>query len=134
MDSLPPLSLVKESYEDLLEKLRLSTVIAYLRKLELNVSANNEPQQQKSCVLPIMCPVCRALLEESSWACPKCNTYVNKCVVCNRVVKGLFVWCPSCGCWGGHPHHLKEWFQTHTDCPGGCGHQCASGLLPNLGK
>ena len=44
------------------------------------------------------------------------------CAVCRLPVRSLMLWC-WCG-HGGHVHHMREWFATHTLCPANCGHQC----------
>ena len=40
-------------------------------------------------------------------------------------VKGLYSMCEVCG-HGGHMSHLKEWFNSHSLCPSGCGHNCVT--------
>ena len=45
------------------------------------------------------------------------------CSVCQRSVKGLFVWCQGCG-HGGHIDHMRKWFEQSLECPAGCGHNC----------
>ena len=40
-------------------------------------------------------------------------------------VKGLYSMCEVCG-HGGHMSHLKEWFNSNSLCPSGCGHNCVT--------
>eukprot|EP00056_Hartaetosiga_gracilis_P008560 m.122484 g.122484 ORF g.122484 m.122484 type:complete len:288 (+) comp12938_c0_seq34:354-1217(+) len=52
--------------------------------------------------------------------------FSDHCSICRLPCRGLMIWC-RCG-HGGHADHMREWFQTETKCPGGCGHSCE--LLP----
>ncbi|KAF7457602.1 GATOR complex protein WDR24-like [Cryptosporidium felis] len=55
--------------------------------------------------------------------CSDCHSVKNVCVLCREPVFGLWVGCPFCK-HGGHPGHIKEWFQSNSVCPSGCGHFC----------
>jgi hypothetical protein len=37
--------------------------------------------------------------------------------------RGLFSFCGVCF-HGGHIDHIRSWFNTHDECPHGCGHRC----------
>ncbi len=60
-----------------------------------------------------------------NWFCPRCKSTVGQCSICNEIVKAVYAWCRGCG-HGGHAHHLTEWFQTNSECPTGCGHNCSA--------
>jgi len=45
------------------------------------------------------------------------------CALCNMPVEGLTAICLHCG-HGGHSVHMKKWFETHGECPTGCGCPC----------
>eukprot|EP00127_Corallochytrium_limacisporum_P000824 Clim_evm110s25 gene=Clim_evmTU110s25 len=47
------------------------------------------------------------------------------CAICLAEVRGMVTVCPCCG-HGGHPNHMKQWFQLeHTCCPvGDCKCRC----------
>ncbi len=61
--------------------------------------------------------------------CSECqNKY--RCSICHNVVRGLSLFCQSCG-HGGHTTHITHWFQschssnlTPPQCPTGCGCNC----------
>ncbi|KAI8898043.1 WD40-repeat-containing domain protein [Globomyces pollinis-pini] len=59
----------------------------------------------------------------TSFRCEKCDACVSWCVVCHKVVKGVYVWCQFCS-HGGHMECLDGWFCGETMCPTGCGHEC----------
>jgi hypothetical protein len=40
-----------------------------------------------------------------------------------QVVRGYGYFCPQCG-HGGHPNHIKKWFEVNSECPSGCGCRC----------
>lgn len=40
-----------------------------------------------------------------------------------QVVRGYGYFCPQCG-HGGHPDHIKKWFEVNSECPSGCGCRC----------
>ena len=65
--------------------------------------------------------------KQAIW-CMDCDTYAVNCAVCNNCVKSDCYFCPSCG-HGGHPSHMKEWFQVCPDCPTGCGCRCSELLF-----
>jgi hypothetical protein len=44
-----------------------------------------------------------------------------------KVVRGFSFFCALCG-HGGHPNHLKRWFEQSSECPAGCGCQCGESL------
>ncbi|CAF2741563.1 unnamed protein product [Rotaria sp. Silwood2] len=37
--------------------------------------------------------------------------------------RGIFSFCGVCF-HGGHTDHIRTWFNTHHECPYGCGHRC----------
>ena len=39
------------------------------------------------------------------------------------MVRGFAYLCSACG-HGGHPAHLKRWFEQSSECPTGCGCLC----------
>ena len=55
-----------------------------------------------------------------------CLVVPGLCYVCHQPVRGLHVWCQSCA-HGGHIECIRAWFETETQCPTGCGHQCEYG-------
>ena len=74
--------------------------------------------------------------------CSICNSF-KLCLICHKVVKGLFVWCQICA-HGGHINHIYHWFHSNINndndnkieggkkeekkwqvCPApGCNHRC----------
>ena len=46
-----------------------------------------------------------------------------KCSICEITVRGLSLFCLSCG-HGGHVQHMTNWFKLYADCPAGCGCHC----------
>ncbi|XP_063693135.1 GATOR2 complex protein WDR24-like isoform X3 [Bolinopsis microptera] len=80
-------------------------------------------------VITAMCTKCstndkvggkRAVLH--SGLCSRCGI-VAVCSLCRIAVKGLYIWCQGC-CHGGHPHHMRQWFENNRLCPAACGHAC----------
>ena len=70
------------------------------------------------------CSSCgRELEQEHGNFCRKCHRTVGLCGICNKPVRGLFVWCPVCS-HGGHATCVQNWFCVHKECPTGCGHNC----------
>lgn len=39
--------------------------------------------------------------------------------------RGIFSFCGVCF-HGGHIDHIRTWFNSHNECPYGCGHRCKS--------
>ena len=120
-------------YIDLLTKLELFDSVGVILKYSKDeyISELN----RKGSLLHITCTKCGKELSDGtiiaqgcasfqgSW-CVHCKTSVGMCTVCNKIVKGMFVWCPIC-CHGGHSSCLKKWFNgTNRTCPSGCGHRC----------
>lgn len=65
--------------------------------------------------------------------CKECDTRALRCSICELSVHSLGYYCVSCG-HGGHSNHLKEWFQSSSHCPTGCGCRCNDlGLLEEDG-
>ena len=73
-------------------------------------------------------------------SCHNCAKPLPRCAVCmvplgypNHFLQGeerifdiekWFVWCQTCG-HGGHANHIKQWFQSHNECPvKGCTCKC----------
>eukprot|EP00743_Colponemidia_sp_Colp-15_P008390 GILK01009116.1.p1 GENE.GILK01009116.1~~GILK01009116.1.p1 ORF type:complete len:1037 (+),score=156.36 GILK01009116.1:75-3185(+) len=57
--------------------------------------------------------------------CVRCNKYGFRCSFCHIAVKGLSIYCNSCG-HGGHTDHIRQWFASEQLCPSGCGCHCAA--------
>ncbi|KAJ1963816.1 SEA (Seh1-associated) complex subunit [Dimargaris xerosporica] len=88
--------------------------------------------------IPTTCQFCSEIVmysETGYWTCPSCHNIISRCVLCHLPIRGHIVWCRGCG-HGGHVDHLTAWFQRHTSCPSGCGHECSvpfrSSLLPQV--
>ncbi|CAF0800167.1 unnamed protein product [Rotaria sordida] len=45
------------------------------------------------------------------------------CSICRIPCRGIFSFCGVCF-HGGHIDHIRTWFNTHHECPYGCGHRC----------
>ncbi|CAF3649066.1 unnamed protein product [Adineta steineri] len=45
------------------------------------------------------------------------------CTICRIPCRGVFSFCGVCF-HGGHIDHIRTWFNTHDECPYGCGHRC----------
>ncbi|CAF2622572.1 unnamed protein product [Rotaria sp. Silwood2] len=45
------------------------------------------------------------------------------CSICRIPCRGIFSFCGVCF-HGGHTDHIRTWFNTHHECPYGCGHRC----------
>ncbi len=50
------------------------------------------------------------------------------CSLCDMAVRGLHTVCLRCR-HGGHPEHMKKWFEEHEMCPAGCGCCCVRHVL-----
>ena len=114
------------SYVDLLRRLDLADVAASLVKVA-SESAIRELGQSDTTVL-LTCHRCfKPLLNSKSkqgfWYCERCWRMLDGCIVCRLPVKSLYVWCQDCG-HGGHSTCVTEWFNSHSECPSGCGHKC----------
>jgi hypothetical protein len=75
------------------------------------------------------CSKCGKEVETGS-VCTKCVRNVALCSLCHEPVRGLHNWCPVCS----HGSHLKcaeLWFETHSECAAGCGHQCRYHMQPS---
>jgi len=69
----------------------------------------------------------RLASEGYSAQCPKCDVSAIRCLICDLTVDGLSTICLNCF-HGGHPQHIKQWFESQTDpqerlCPL-CGCHC----------
>ncbi|KAL5261058.1 hypothetical protein ACHWQZ_G006940 [Mnemiopsis leidyi] len=113
------------SYIDLLSRFRLWTVLAAV------VAQAPDPIKvlNAKSVITSMCTKCstndkvgskRAVLHNG--LCSRCGI-VAVCSLCRITVKGLYIWCQGC-CHGGHPDHMRQWFQRNVLCPAACGHAC----------
>jgi len=56
--------------------------------------------------------------------CVYCRSPSIRCSICRLPCTGLTSLCPRCG-HGGHTNHLQNWFDQHSQCPVGCGCNCA---------
>ena len=63
----------------------------------------------------------------AAW-CQSCNSYALSCSICQDIIRGTALFCTACG-HGGHPTHLKKWFELNAECPSGCDCRC---LLRNF--
>uniref|UniRef100_A0A914YS47 GATOR2 complex protein WDR24 n=1 Tax=Panagrolaimus superbus TaxID=310955 RepID=A0A914YS47_9BILA len=64
--------------------------------------------------------------------CDKC-AYEHFCVICENLVYGSWMLCVECG-HGGHPEHIREWFNQHDNCPAAfCDHSCFPTKRKNKG-
>jgi hypothetical protein len=83
-----------------------------------------EGLQKKLQPMHSKCVYCKAEIESlQEGTCPKCSSK-RKCGICQKVVKGLNLWCQICG-HGGHFPEMKSWFERpEASCPSGCGHVC----------
>jgi hypothetical protein len=69
-------------------------------------------------------------LKTHNW-CYNCNVDAFSCSICQTSIKGIGYFCPSCG-HGGHPSHMKEWFELRGECATGCGCRCGEYMPVNL--
>ena len=67
-------------------------------------------------------------IKSSAMWCQNCNSYALSCSICQDIIRGTILFCTACG-HGGHPAHLKKWFELNTECPSGCDCRC---LLRNF--
>jgi len=67
----------------------------------------------------------KVTLSNDVMICGQCTVYATYCSLCQGRINGSAYYCFSCG-HGGHPNHLKEWFELHMECPTGCGCRCAA--------
>jgi len=77
------------------------------------------------------CSKCGKEVETGS-VCARCVRNVALCSLCHEPVRGLHNWCPVCS----HGSHLKcaeLWFESHSECAAGCGHQCRYHAQPSSG-
>lgn len=83
-----------------------------------------EGLQKKLQPMHSKCATCKAELEPMQEGyCSKCKS-TRKCGICQKTVKGLYLWCQICG-HGGHFPEMKGWFEKqNASCPSGCGHVC----------
>ncbi|XP_033755915.1 GATOR complex protein WDR59-like isoform X7 [Pecten maximus] len=83
------------------------------------------PQEQhKGIEFGLNCHRCRK--EVRGPQCGSCKVLAFNCVICHIGVKGSSNFCLTCG-HGGHANHILHWFQTHDECPSGCGCKCIRG-------
>jgi len=83
--------------------------------------------------LGVTCSRCRAtasvittnnpLAPFAHW-CSDCRDFAVCCAICMASVRSTAFFCASCG-HGGHPDHVKTWFEHSVECPTGCGCRCA---------
>jgi len=78
----------------------------------------------------IMCPTCHIEADKETNVCPSCHEFAFRCSVCTNAVRGLFTICLICG-HGGHVDHVMPWFESHSQCPTGCGCVCLMSTLPS---
>eukprot|EP01114_Cavostelium_apophysatum_P021295 TRINITY_DN7390_c0_g2_i3.p1 TRINITY_DN7390_c0_g2~~TRINITY_DN7390_c0_g2_i3.p1 ORF type:complete len:819 (-),score=175.70 TRINITY_DN7390_c0_g2_i3:171-2627(-) len=109
------------SYIDLLQRLQLWNFANEIitKSDEYSIRSVN----QKSTSLHTSCPYCNKPLNKNGFSCENCKKYTGTCSICHQVVKGLYVWCQTCG-HGGHLKHISEWFSQEKYCPAGCPHAC----------
>ena len=55
--------------------------------------------------------------------CVDCRDFAIYCAICMASVRCTAFFCASCG-HGGHPDHVKTWFEQSVECPTGCGCRC----------
>ncbi|XP_069112320.1 GATOR2 complex protein WDR59-like isoform X6 [Argopecten irradians] len=83
------------------------------------------PQEQhKGIEFGLSCHRCRK--EVRGPQCGSCKVLAFNCVICHIGVRGSSNFCLTCG-HGGHTNHILHWFQTHDECPTGCGCKCIRG-------
>jgi hypothetical protein len=64
---------------------------------------------QKSTTIHTGCPHCRKPLYKSGVQCDDCKKRTNVCSICHELVRGLYLWCQTCG-HGGHAAHIRYLF------------------------
>lgn len=111
------------SYLDLLQRFQLYNNSAMLIKACPLIMINQLSHQSTSYLSN--CTKCSKALSrpQGSWYCERCKRTPNLCVLCRRIVRGLFAWCQGCS-HGGHLKCLRKWYGENTLCPTGCGHHC----------
>lgn len=110
------------AYIDLLSRFQLWSVATQVTRLSR--VPNIQQLNQNSTNVNLCCGSCGKVNHGiGPFTCKNCNTDTCVCAVCNETVHGLYAWCEGCS-HGGHLLHLKDWYDTHTSCPTGCGHQC----------
>lgn len=70
----------------------------------------------------VHCVQCQRPLKKAN-SCRTCRLDSTACCLCDKPVRGLYVWCQGCT-HGGHLQHMVEWFKQNAYCPSGCGHAC----------
>lgn len=124
-------------YISLLQKLRLFASANSIIKQQIRTETGNIFTQEAT-IMHLSCAKCGKELPEHQNIhhnpqvaaatsllpyCQKCNQSVGLCVLCQRPVQGLFLWCQVCG-HGGHRPCLRLWFEREASCASGCGHSC----------
>lgn len=61
--------------------------------------------------------------EDNRLWCNSCKQYAITCGFCQMPVREISYTCMICG-HGGHPEHMKAWFEQSLECPTGCGCTC----------
>jgi len=109
------------SYIELLQRRRLFSAANDVIRFSGIESVRNA--NQKSTTIHTGCPHCRKPLYKSGIQCDDCKKRTNVCSICHELVRGMYLWCQTCG-HGGHATHIREWFRTNFACPTGCRHLC----------
>jgi hypothetical protein len=71
----------------------------------------------------------RCALPAEGGICRKCRDLAFRCSVCQLTVRGMSLFCSSCG-HGGHVSHISGWFKKNIMCATGCGCECKRVGLP----
>mmetsp|Transcript_6969 Transcript_6969/g.13319 ORF Transcript_6969/g.13319 Transcript_6969/m.13319 type:complete len:187 (-) Transcript_6969:1029-1589(-) len=117
------------SYLDMLDRLRL---FSHANALISTSTDQYISQLSKSgVIMRACCAKCGKEVGDSDvqtavgavW-CGGCKRCAGLCVLCQKPVTRLLLWCPICG-HGGHSACLQQWFSEHLTCPSGCGHRCS---------
>jgi len=115
-------------YIDLLQKLRLFVKAKQVTKHCIEkekIPLNYDPSEYDGAIiLSAQSPALKRLPSSSSSNKNLPQTPKDfMCSICRIPCRGIFSFCGVCF-HGGHTDHIRSWFNTHDECPCGCGHRC----------
>lgn len=113
-----------KAYAELLSRLGMLIKSTEVSKCLSPMARENDPEKNNlgAVLVEQECPECGKRMQSSNGSCRKCRKQAI-CSICNLPMQGLTSVCLHCG-HGGHSSHLRKWFETHNECPTGCGCLC----------
>jgi len=109
----------RTAYADILYKWQFMNA-----RVEVLKFVDRIPVQLSTLGFDSVCQWCRRQIQKPLPLCRFCNKFAFSCSICHIAVKGISVFCLTCG-HGGHVDHLNSWFKAgNRECPTGCRCRC----------